>query len=59
MWWQDFHFLRPYWLIGLILPVLIYLKSHSQQKAASAWIKACDENLLDFLLIKNNGEKRK
>ena len=59
MWWQDFHFLRPYWLIGLILPVLIYLKSYSQQKAESAWIKVCDENLLDFLLIKSNGEKRK
>ena len=59
MWWQDFHFLRPYWLIGLILPVLIYLKSYSPQKAESAWIKVCDENLLDFLLIKSNGEKRK
>ena len=59
MWWQDFHFLRPYWLIGLILPVLIYLKSYSQQKAESAWSKVCDENLLDFLLIKSNGEKRK
>ena len=59
MWWQDFHFLRPYWLIGLILPVLIYLQSYSQQKAESAWSKVCDENLLDFLLIKSNGEKRK
>ena len=59
MWWHDFHFLRPYWLIGLILPVLIYLQSYSQQKAESAWSKVCDENLLDFLLIKSNGEKRK
>ena len=59
MWWQDFHFLRPYWLIGLFLPVLIYFKAYSQQKAQSAWSKVCDENLLNFLLVKSSGEKRK
>lgn len=56
-WWHDFHFLRPWWLLGLIIPCLIYVFSYRRAAARSAWYKVCDENLLNFLLVKNDGEK--
>ena len=57
-WLQDFHFLRPWWLIGLFLPLLIYVIAYRQTAAQSAWQKVCDENLLDFLLVKNEKLKK-
>ena len=57
-WLQDFHFLRPWWLIGLFLPLLIYVIAYRQTAAQSAWRKVCDENLLDFLLVKNEKLKK-
>lgn len=56
-WWHDFHFLRPWWLLGLIIPCLIYVFSYRRAATRSAWYKVCDENLLNFLLVKNDGEK--
>ncbi len=56
-WWHDFHFLRPWWLLGLIIPCLIYVFSYRRAAARSAWYKVCDENLLNFLLVKNDGAK--
>lgn len=56
-WWQDFHFLRPWWLLGLIIPCLVYVFSYRQAAARSAWYKVCDKNLLDFLLVKSGDAK--
>lgn len=56
-WWQDFHFLRPWWLLGLIVPCLVYVFSYRQAAARSAWYKVCDKNLLDFLLVKSGDSK--
>lgn len=56
-WWHDFHFLRPWWLLGLIIPCLIYVFSYRRVATRSAWYKVCDENLLNFLLVKNDGAK--
>ena len=70
-WLQDFHFLRPWWLIGLFLPLLIYVIAYRQTAAQSAWRKVCDENLLEkfandkklpekaeehIILLKNNNK---
>ena len=57
-WWQDFHFLRPWWLIGLIIPLAVYVIAYRQAAAQSAWRKVCDENLLNFLLVKNEKLKK-
>ena len=57
-WWQDFHFLRPWWLIGLIIPLAVYVIAYRQAVAQSAWRKVCDENLLKFLLVKNEKLKK-
>lgn len=56
-WFQDFHFLRPWWLLGLIIPAAVYVFTYKNSQIQSAWQKVCDKNLLDYLLIKNNGTK--
>lgn len=59
MWWQDFHFLRPYWLLALIIPVIIYFKFKNSGKVQSAWQNACDANLLNFLLIRSGDTQKR
>lgn len=56
-WFQDFHFLHPWWLLGLIIPAAVYVFTYKNSQIQSAWQKVCDKNLLDYLLIKNNGTK--
>ena len=56
-WWQDFHFLRPYWLLALVIPVLLFGMIMGKTYVQSAWSKVCDKNLLDFLLVKGSGQK--
>ena len=56
-WFQDFHFLRPWWLLGLIIPAAVYVFTYKNSQIQSAWQKVCDKNLLDYLLVKNNGTK--
>lgn len=56
-WFQDFHFLRPWWLLGLIIPAAVYVFTYKNSQIQSAWQKVCDKNLLDYLLIKNNRTK--
>ncbi len=47
---QDFHFLRPWWLLAL-LPVLIFIIAMWRiNSVVTAWDKAIDKSLLPFLL---------
>lgn len=57
---NNFHFLRPWFLLLLVLPFFIYIRSYSRKaETNSAWAKVCDKNLLDFLLIKKQSESKK
>ncbi|OPZ79317.1 MAG: Translation initiation factor IF-2 [Alphaproteobacteria bacterium ADurb.Bin438] len=50
---KDFHFLRPYFLFGLIFPLIIFMFSNkitSKENDANAWQKICDKYLLPHLL---------
>ena len=48
---QQFHFLRPLWLLALLpLVWLLWLVVRSRN-VASAWQKACDSHLLPHLLV--------
>jgi len=58
-WLQDFHFLRPYWLLALILPFTIWYRVMKNDTIQSSWAKICDEHLLNFLLIKGQNKQRK
>lgn len=55
----DFHFLRPYLLVLLVLPILYLLKLGTAQTIHSAWSKVCDEYLLRFLLLKDKNKQYK
>lgn len=50
---NNFHFLRPWFLLLLLVPMILYFKAKTKQVMTdSAWAKVCDKPLLDFLLIK-------
>ena len=58
-WLQDFHFLRPYWLIALLLPLIFGYRALKNDTVQSSWANICDEHLLNFLLIKGQNKQRK
>ena len=58
-WLQDFHFLRPYWLLALLLPIIFGWKVLRNDSVQSSWAKICDEHLLNFLLVKGQNKQRK
>lgn len=55
----NFHFLRPWYLLLLILPIFLYWRYYKGLKNQSSWEKVCDKNLLDFLLVKGSAKQRK
>ena len=54
----DFHFIRPLWLLLLIIPLLGYYFFFSGNRNVSAWENVCDKRLLKFLLVKGNSKQR-
>ena len=50
---SNFHFLRPWGLLFLILPLLLHIKKIKPKSGASSWEDICDEHLLNFLLVAN------
>lgn len=48
--WQDFHFIRPWWLLALIpwLAFLVMTLRHKLQRGN--WSTVCDEPLLPYIL---------
>ena len=57
--WLNFHFIRPWWLLALVLPFLFWAKFYTRNQALSSWVKAIDKNLLPFLLIKGSSKQRR
>lgn len=57
--WLKFHFLRPWWLLLLLLPLFFYIKNLRGKTNKSSWEKVCDKRLLDYLLIKGSSAQRK
>lgn len=56
---NNFHFLRPWMLFGLLIPLFLYFTVFKNYKYLSSWEKVCDKPLLDFLLIKGNSSRRR
>lgn len=56
---QDFHFLRPWWLLALLIPLLWGWQAYKKEHLQSSWADVCDEHLLNFLLIKGNDSQRR
>ncbi len=57
--WHNFHFLRPWLLLLLVLPLLLYGFYFRGINAQSSWQKVIDKRLLDFLLVKGSAAKRR
>ncbi len=57
--WHNFHFLRPWLLVLLVLPLWGYWRYFKGVKNQSSWEKVCDKKLLDFLLVKGSARQRK
>ena len=47
---NDFHFLRPIWLLGLIPALIFFIAMWRINTVVTAWDKAIDKNLLPYLL---------
>ena len=47
---QDFHFLRPAWLVAIIPAIVFVVAMWRVNSNITAWDKAIDKNLLPFLL---------
>ncbi len=58
-WMTNFHFLRPWILLLLILPVFFYSRYFHGRNNQSSWEKVCDKKLLPYLLIKGSSTQRK
>lgn len=56
---SNFHFLRPWLLLLLLLPIVFYKFYFSQSALASSWRNVIDKKLLKFLLIKGSNLQRK
>lgn len=56
---NNFHFIRPLWLIAIIIPILFYIKYFKGVKNKSSWESVVDKNILSFLLIRGSSRNRK
>lgn len=51
----SFHFLRPFWLVALVLVFILAYKLWRQKPSLKAWGEVCDSHLLNHL-VQSNGE---
>ncbi|MDR1694687.1 MAG: VWA domain-containing protein [Lactobacillaceae bacterium] len=56
---QNFHFIRPLWLLALIIPIIFYFRFFNGLRNKSSWENVVDQNLLSFLLIRGSSQNRK
>ncbi len=56
--WQNFHFLRPWLLLFLLIPVFLYFVKLKKFSTISSWEDVCDKHLLQFLLVNNASMKK-
>ncbi len=54
---QNFHFLRPWLLLFLLIPFGLFLKKLKTSQSSS-WEEICDKHLLNFLIVNEMGVKK-
>ncbi|MBE6467590.1 MAG: tetratricopeptide repeat protein [Alphaproteobacteria bacterium] len=55
----NFHFMRPWLLLLLLIPFLLYSRYYKMSNMQSSWQKVIDKRLLSYLLVKGSAQKRK
>ncbi len=54
---SDFHFLRPWWLVGLgVFPLVVWLL-WGRRHSSRTWARVCDAHLLPHLLESGGGSR--
>ena len=53
--WQDFHFLRPLWLLALVPAAWVVWRLWRRRLTATAWRRVVDPALLPHLLVGDQG----
>lgn len=56
---NNFHFLRPYWLLALIPFLLMIPLLWKQRQSNQSWKKICDPHLFQFLLQQQPSQQRR
>src|SRR5580704_8263528 len=56
--WSDIHFLRPRWLLLLLLAAIVIFVPRWQRKSKSPWSAVIDAHLLPHLLVNHGSKKR-
>ena len=56
---ENFHFLRPYYLLLLLVVLIIYIRRVKKYSNTSSWEQICDKKLLPYILIKGSSHSRK
>jgi len=57
-WIEHFHFLRPWWLLGLLPACWLWLKLRVSQSVTNQWADVVDPELLGHLLEGKGGPER-
>lgn len=58
-WLVNFHFLRPWWLLLAVIPLVILQRYLRRDANKSSWEKVIDERLLKYLLVKGSSGQRR
>jgi len=56
---QDFHFLRPFWLLALIPALIFIIALWRMNTVMTAWDKAIDKSLLPYLLDRSKNASQR
>lgn len=56
--WDNFHFLRPWWLLGLLPLVIAALVQWRRQRTQARWEGIIHPQLLEFLLVRGSSARR-
>lgn len=57
--WTDFHFLRPLWLLGVLLIPVLFVWLRHQQSQSNAWQSLVDPHLLGLLAVDQGRQRRR
>ena len=54
----DFHFLRPWLLLGIPLAALLYVLAHRREDRSRAWVGIIEPHLLKHLVVVSGSRSR-